>query len=88
MFRSDEELVDEGMYVASSTRAAGTSGTSDSDTSPVSMTAHVSGPCWPCVFYATARGCMKGDRCAYGHLIIQLLCWSDVSESELGTKSS
>ena len=36
MFRSDKELVDEGMYVASSTRAAGTSGTSDSDTTRVS----------------------------------------------------
>ena len=67
MFRSDEELVDEGMYVASTTRAAGTSGTSDSDTSRVSMAAHVSGTRWPCVFYPTTRGCMRGGRCAYCH---------------------
>ena len=67
MFRSDEELVDEGMYVASTTRAAGTSGTSDSDTSRVSMAAHVSGTRWPCVLYPTTRGCMRGGRCAYCH---------------------
>eukprot|EP00434_Breviolum_minutum_P041034 symbB.v1.2.036495.t2/scaffold5169.1/size30165/1 len=69
VFRSDDELVDEGsVYVASSTRAAGTSGTSDSDTSNrLSMAAHVSGTCWPCVFYPTTRGCMRGDRCAYCH---------------------
>ena len=67
VFRSDDELVDEQVYVASSTRAAGTSGTSDSDTSRLSMAAHVSGPCWPCVFYPTTRGCMRGDRCAYCH---------------------
>ena len=67
MFRSDEEPVDEGMYVASSTRAAGTSGTSDSDTSRVSRAAHVAGTCRPCVFYSTARGCVRGDRCAYCH---------------------
>ena len=53
--------------MASSTRAAGTSGTSDSDTSRLSMAAHVSGTCWPCVFYPTTRGCMRGDRCAYCH---------------------
>lgn len=67
VFRSDDELVGEQVYVASSTRAAGTSGTSDSDTSRLSMAAHVSGTCWPCVFYPTTRGCGRGDRCAYCH---------------------
>ena len=22
---------------------------------------------WPCVFYPTTRGCLRGDRCAYCH---------------------
>ena len=55
------------MYVASSTRAAGTAGTSDSDTCRVSRAAHVAGTCRPCVVYPTTRGCVRGDCCAFCH---------------------